>query len=300
MESHCCLIISPTKPYKDILLPINISSPYAESMCKAVSTVHPQATIAPVALDIWGLSQMSALCCPAKLVATILIMNSLISPARVLRCLNTCSVFWRKSASHELCGAWSARTTCGKFYLNLNSVEQRSKRLCVLSGLREKPPLVFTRHKSSKSSKKGKKKTLQEELDEEEDDPEKSDYEDESEEEDDVIQPKAYKDLEKVVASFRFDLIMKAGLDIARNKVEDSFYGNKLRLNGEKLLKKSKVVKEGDTLDHLIEEDKEAGTVTVMRVVVRKVAEEMTTTDKYKVALRRWKSLKLPREEVFK
>uniref|UniRef100_UPI00398EAD87 mitochondrial transcription rescue factor 1 n=1 Tax=Pristiophorus japonicus TaxID=55135 RepID=UPI00398EAD87 len=227
-------------------------------------------------------------------------MNSLISPARALKSFSTCCIFWRKCASNELCGAWSARAISVNFYLNFNTIEQRSKRLCALLGLQSKPPFVFARHKSSKSSKKGKKKMLHEEPDEEEDDPEKSDDEDEAEEEEDDIQPKSYKDLEKVVSSFRFDLIMKAGLDMARNKVEDSFYGNKLRLNGEKLLKKSKVVKEGDVLDHLVGEDKEGQTVTVMRVVVRKIAEEMTATDKYRVTLRRWKELQLPREEVFK
>ncbi|XP_067883165.1 mitochondrial transcription rescue factor 1 [Heterodontus francisci] len=227
-------------------------------------------------------------------------MNSLISPARVLKSLSTCSIFWRKCSSPELCGAWSVRAICRNVYMKLNTVEQRSERLCELPVLQEKPLLVFARHKSSKSSKKGKMRMSQEESDEEEDDAEKSDYEDESEVEEDDAQPKAYKDLDKVVPSFRFDLIMKAGLDMARNKVEDSFYGNKLRLNGEKLLKKSKVVKEGDVLDHLIGEDKEAETVTVMRVLVKKVAEEMTNADKYRVTLRRWKNLKLPREEVFK
>ncbi|XP_051881183.1 mitochondrial transcription rescue factor 1 [Pristis pectinata] len=227
-------------------------------------------------------------------------MSSLIFPARTLKSLSTYVIFWRKCASRELCGAQGVQAICTNFTLNLNTVEQRFKRHHVLPGLWAKPLIVFMR---LKSSKKRNKKMLQQNLeeDEESDDPEKSDYEDESEEEeDDCNQPKIYKDLEKVVVSFRFDLIMKAGLDIARNKVEDAFYGNKLRLNGERLLKKSKVVKEGDVLDHLIGEDKEAETVTVMRVVLRKVAEEMTDTDKYRVTLRRWKNLKLPRAEVFK
>ncbi|XP_041043171.1 mitochondrial transcription rescue factor 1 isoform X1 [Carcharodon carcharias] len=227
-------------------------------------------------------------------------MNSLIAPARVLRSLSTCRIFWRKCPTPEPREAWSVRATRRNSYLKLNTAEQRPNRLCEQLAPRGKALLLFARHKSSKSSKKGKKRMLQDEPDEEEDDPEKSDYEDESEEEEDDSQPKTYKDFEKVVPSFRFDFIMKAGLDMARNKVEDSFYSNKLRLNGEKLLKKSKVVKEGDVLDHLIGEDKEAETVTVMRVMVRKVAEEMTNTDKYRVTLRRWKHLQLPREEVFK
>ncbi|XP_048452841.1 mitochondrial transcription rescue factor 1 isoform X1 [Rhincodon typus] len=227
-------------------------------------------------------------------------MNSLISPARVLKSLSTCRIFWIKYASPELHEAWNVRAAQRNFCLKFDTVEPKSKRLCELPALQQKALLVGVRYKSNKSSKKARRRMLQEESDEEEDDPEKSDYEDESEEEDDDTQPKAYKDLEKIVPSFRFDLIMKAGLDIARNKVEDSFYSNKLRLNGEKLLKKSKVVKEGDVLDHLIGEDKEAETVTVMRVMVRKIAEETTNTEKHRVILRRWKNLQLPRAEVFK
>ncbi|XP_059838991.1 mitochondrial transcription rescue factor 1 isoform X2 [Hypanus sabinus] len=227
-------------------------------------------------------------------------MNKLIFPARILKSLSTNAVFWRKYASRELGRAKAVPAICAHFTLNLNTVEQRCERQQVLSVLRQKPLVIFVRHKGSK---KRNRKMVQQELeeDEESDDPEKSDYETESEEEeDDGMQPKTYKDLEKVVASFRFDLIMKAGLDMARNKVEDAFYGNKLRLNGERLQKKSKMVKVGDVLDLIIGDDKEEEVATVMRVVLRNVAEEMTDTDKYRVTLRRWKSLKLPRAEVFK
>ncbi|XP_007897296.1 mitochondrial transcription rescue factor 1-like [Callorhinchus milii] len=230
-------------------------------------------------------------------------MNGLITQARVLKALNRCGMLWRRSVPLEPCRAWR-RAICGEQHLNRNIVWQRpeSHRVIPIPGilcLPENSLAVPVRHKSSKSSKKGKSKILQEEEDDD-DDPEKSDYEDEPEQEDDPTLPKTYKDLEKVVTSFRFDLIMKEGLDTARNKVEDAFYSNKLRLNGGKLLKKSKAVKEGDVLDFIIGEDKETGSVTLMRVVFRKVSEEMTDKDKYRVTLRRWKNLKLPKEECFK
>ncbi|CAD7683299.1 unnamed protein product [Nyctereutes procyonoides] len=82
--------------------------------------------------------------------------------------------------------------------------------------------------------------------------------EQEEELENDPSVVKDYKDLEKVV----------------QNKVEDAFYKGELRLNGEKLWKKSRMVKVGDTLDLLIGEDKEAETETVMRVLLKKVLEE--------------------------
>ncbi|XP_015270406.1 PREDICTED: uncharacterized protein C6orf203 homolog [Gekko japonicus] len=157
-------------------------------------------------------------------------------------------------------------------------------------------PGISVRFKSDKSSRKNMKQTIQEE--EEEDEHEEiSDSEDEFE--DDLTIVKDYKDLEKVVNSFRFDVIMKAGLDIARNKVEDAFYNGELRLNGEKLWKKSRAVKVGDTLDLIIGEDKETETAVVMRVVLRK-ASEKNDNEKYKVILRRWRNLKVPKQDVFK
>ncbi|XP_044022055.1 mitochondrial transcription rescue factor 1 isoform X1 [Siniperca chuatsi] len=154
------------------------------------------------------------------------------------------------------------------------------------------------RFKSSK--KKGAARTVQEEEEEDEDekDPEDSDYEDEVDETPNL--PKDYKDMEKYVQSFRYDVIMKAGLDMARNKIEDAFYNNKLRVNGQKLIKKSKVVKVGDTLDLVLSENRETNTVILMRVVLRRVFGESSNTEKYKIAIRRWKCLELSKDEAFK
>lgn len=150
--------------------------------------------------------------------------------------------------------------------------------------------------------KSNKKKTYSrtgkiEEEDEDESESEDSDYEEDVE---DPNVPKDYKDLEKHVPSFRFDAIMKAGLDMARNKIEDAFYSNKLRLNGNRLIKKSKTIKVGDTLDLVLDQNQEKNTVTLMRVVLRKVSAEVSSTGKSKVALRRWKSLELSKDEAIK
>lgn len=59
-------------------------------------------------------------------------------------------------------------------------------------------------------------------------------------------------------------------------------------------------VKVGDTLDLLIGEDKEAETETVMRIVLKKVLEEKTSSEKYRVVLRRWKKLQLPKKSMLK
>lgn len=68
------------------------------------------------------------------------------------------------------------------------------------------------RFKSSK--KKSSVRASQEEDTEEEDEAEDSDYEDAVNE--NSNEPKDYKDMEKYVQSFRYDVIMGAGLDIAR------------------------------------------------------------------------------------
>ncbi|XP_028994754.1 mitochondrial transcription rescue factor 1 isoform X2 [Betta splendens] len=150
------------------------------------------------------------------------------------------------------------------------------------------------RYKSNKKGDARRTRTEEDEEDEDEKDPEDSDYEAE-----DPTLPKDYKDMEKYVQSFRYDVVMKAGLDIARNKIEDAFYNNKLRLNGQKLIKKSKTVKVGDTLDLVLSENQEENTVTLMRVIMRKVLGE-SSTEKYKVAIRRWKCLELSKDEAFK
>lgn len=59
-------------------------------------------------------------------------------------------------------------------------------------------------------------------------------------------------------------------------------------------------VKVGDTLDLLIGEDKEAETEIVMRILLKKVFEEKTESEKYRVVLRRWKKLKLPKKNILK
>ncbi|XP_019731696.1 mitochondrial transcription rescue factor 1 [Hippocampus comes] len=146
--------------------------------------------------------------------------------------------------------------------------------------------------------KSNKKKGAAKPTHEEEEDTESSDSEDEVDEEPNM--PKDYKDIEKYVQSFRYDVILRAGLDMARNKIEDSFYSNKLRLNGQKLIKKSKTVRVGDTLDLVMSENQDTNTVTLMRVILKKVLGESTNTEKYKVSLRRWKFMTLPKEEAFK
>lgn len=54
----------------------------------------------------------------------------------------------------------------------------------------------------------------------------------------------------------------------------------------------------GDTLDLVLSENQD-NTVTVMRVTIRRVFGESSATEKYKIAIRRWKYLQLSKDEAF-
>ncbi|XP_018323671.1 uncharacterized protein C6orf203 [Agrilus planipennis] len=60
---------------------------------------------------------------------------------------------------------------------------------------------------------------------------------------------KTTKLLQVKVNSLRADVILKAGLGMARSKIEELFYQSRIRVNGKKVFKKSEVVNEGDELD---------------------------------------------------
>lgn len=79
-------------------------------------------------------------------------------------------------------------------------------------------PVHSLRFKSSKKKGAARAAHEDEDEDEEEKDPEDSDYEDEVDEDPNL--PKDYKDMEKFVQSLRYDVIMKAGLDMARKYVD--------------------------------------------------------------------------------
>lgn len=238
-------------------------------------------------------------------------MTSVRLPTNILRKPDAWIGLWgalRGTRSHKLCASWNRYLYFSSTKLNASNYKTLFHNIFSLRlpGLLISPEYIFpfsVRLKSKVSSKKSTKKTLQK-VEDEEDSDEESDRnelsEQEEELEDDPSVVKDYKDLEKAVQSFRYDVILKTGLDVGRNKVEDAFYKGELRLNGEKLWKKSRTVKVGDTLDLLIGEDKEAETETVMRILLKKVFEEKTESEKYRVILRRWKKLKLPKKSTMK
>ncbi|XP_074166265.1 mitochondrial transcription rescue factor 1 [Sminthopsis crassicaudata] len=236
-------------------------------------------------------------------------MTTLRLPICALRKPNAWIGLWGTPLTHKPCTFWSQYINSSSYWLSISNYRTlffHGISSAKLPGLLVSPECISffsMRLKSNTGSKKTSKKTLQKTDDDDDDDSdedwgERSEQEDEFDDDPNVV--KDYKDLEKVVPSFRYDVILKTGLDLARNKIEDAFYKGELRLNGEKLWKKSRTVKVGDTLDLIIGEDKDSETETAMRIVLRKVSEEKTQSEKYRVLLRRWKKIILPKKSVSK
>ena len=60
------------------------------------------------------------------------------------------------------------------------------------------------------------------------------------------------------------------------------------------------IVQVEDTLDLLIGEDIEVETEKVMWILLKKVLREKISNEKYRVVLRRWKKLQLPKKSMLK
>lgn len=107
---------------------------------------------------------------------------------------------------------------------------------------------------------------------------------------DDYDAPSHFKKMTIHLKSLRADSLVSSALDISRNNVDEMFYASRLRLNGEKLLKKSKQVSERDFVDVVMERGSEEDQLMVKRVKVIKLSEEKTNKDKTAVTVKVWKS----------
>uniref|UniRef100_A0A182M5G1 Mitochondrial transcription rescue factor 1 C-terminal domain-containing protein n=1 Tax=Anopheles culicifacies TaxID=139723 RepID=A0A182M5G1_9DIPT len=97
------------------------------------------------------------------------------------------------------------------------------------------------RGKSKKSSKQSTR-AVDDDLDEEQDEQAEDEYEE-------LLGDKHNRTVRVTVNSMRADLLLKAGLGIARNKVETLFYDSKIRVNGKRLMKKSAQLEVEDEID---------------------------------------------------
>ncbi|XP_043286983.1 mitochondrial transcription rescue factor 1 [Venturia canescens] len=124
----------------------------------------------------------------------------------------------RLQSNHDSCD----KTSLNRFQANILQNNRNNDLLCTC--------------KRHKSRKKKKQLPQDEESDEEE-------WDDETDGD-----PNS-KPLYIQVGSTRVDLIIKSCLGMARNKVEYALYDSKIRVNGEKVLKKSQQICVGDIVD---------------------------------------------------
>ncbi|KAL3883046.1 hypothetical protein ACJMK2_029341 [Sinanodonta woodiana] len=149
-------------------------------------------------------------------------------------------------------------------------------------------PLVINRRYKSKSKQK-KDKVVEEEDSITEDEEEINEEIDNMVFEEDYDAPLNYKQIKVNVKSLRADSILGSGLNMPRNKLDECFYKSSLRLNGVKLLKKSKQVDEGDFLDLVVE--KTDNTLKVKRVRLMKIMKHTTSTGRQQVIIRAWRGI---------
>ncbi|XP_073816024.1 mitochondrial transcription rescue factor 1 [Musca autumnalis] len=119
----------------------------------------------------------------------------------------------------------------------------------------------------------------------------KKDVESDSEDEDEMEfkDERDSKVIKAKVNSLRADLILKAGLGMARNKVENIFYESRIRVNGKKLQKKSVQLHDGDEIDVIRGfSQSNPSHLVISRVIILSVAER---EEGLSVQLRRYKSL---------
>ncbi|ROT67964.1 hypothetical protein C7M84_013945, partial [Penaeus vannamei] len=107
-----------------------------------------------------------------------------------------------------------------------------------------------------------------------------------------------FRDVRVNVSSLRLDAVLKAGFNMSRNKVESAFYDSKIRVNGQKVMKKSKQLQEEDEVDIIkAVSSKNPAFLDISRVVVLSIGSYNEDTDKVQVRLRKYPHLLVEKYE---
>uniref|UniRef100_A0A0K8RG33 Mitochondrial transcription rescue factor 1 C-terminal domain-containing protein n=1 Tax=Ixodes ricinus TaxID=34613 RepID=A0A0K8RG33_IXORI len=136
-------------------------------------------------------------------------------------------------------------------------------------------------------SKKSKAKARQE--------ADESDDDEDEEDDEEVDEDTAFGDNVRTafVSSLRVDSIMKAGIGMSKAKVVEAFYSSLIRLNGNRISKKSTQLEKGDELDFIVGlKADNPNLMEVHRVTLLQVhSDQLTDKGRFKVKLRRQKNL---------
>lgn len=195
-------------------------------------------------------------------------------------------------------------------YRTEDGVLSPSRNLCLLAPINPSICLVQPPHQSScnylkpklisvvygrrnkASKRKGGYKRGGKQVEEEFTDEDDSDYDDDFE----LESGSGFRDVRIKVSSLRMDAILKAGLNMSRNKVETAFYASKIRINGDKVLKKSNQVHEGDELDVVQNVSSvNPDLLNISRIVLLRVGKYDEDSDKFEIKLRKYPQLLVPK-----
>lgn len=95
--------------------------------------------------------------------------------------------------------------------------------------------------------------------------------------------------MKKELQSLRVDLLIKSAIGMSRNKVEEAFYENRIRINGKKIGKKSISCSVGDEIDLI----KGPSPVNPLHIMVARI--EIVSTiprdESISVTMRRYRNL---------
>ncbi|XP_066260904.1 mitochondrial transcription rescue factor 1 [Euwallacea similis] len=140
------------------------------------------------------------------------------------------------------------------------------------------PQIQLVRHKKQSSRRNQNKES-------------ETENDDDSEDLSDQFIDKNSKVLYIHVSSMRVDGILKTALGMARAKIEALFYENKIRINGQKIMKKSAVVQKGDEIDLIKGPDlKNPNFINVARVEILSLKPKEESIE---IKIRRCKSLNI-------
>ncbi|OTF75805.1 hypothetical protein BLA29_007757 [Euroglyphus maynei] len=150
---------------------------------------------------------------------------------------------------------------------------------------------IQKRYKKKKAGKQPQRPSKQEEDDDEDDSDSDSDS-DQDEQMDDT------KVVTTTVASSRLDAVGKTCFNMARAKIEEGFYNDLIRVNGERVGKKSYEVREGDEIDmirgfNLEQRDR----LDVNRINILKFDDKAASGGRFRISFRKTNKLTIDNYE---
>lgn len=103
------------------------------------------------------------------------------------------------------------------------------------------------------------------------------------------------------VNSLRLDAVGKTAFSVTRAKIEEAFYKGELYVNGEKAVKKSQDLYEGDEIDLIKQVNLEnPSKLDIKRMQILKLPDKTTEQGRIKISIKRWQELTIDAYENYR